>query len=114
MTFDDGVVRIYLISDISVNGNMPVEGLVYDEAFHFGYYTLGINRFYTAKAAKQQIEAVIDIPGWKPYQSDLTVAVMEDDTQYIVRLVQPILDEDGLRITRLSLERIDENYVIAD
>lgn len=112
MTYDDGVVRIYLIGDISAEGGLPVEGLVFDEAFHFAYYTLGISRFYTAKQAHQMIEAVIEIPGWKPYQNDLTVAILEGGTQYIVRLVQPVVDDDGLRVTRLSLERIHEDYVI--
>lgn len=112
MTFDDGIMRVYEITNIAEPGNKPVEGLVFREAFFFGYTDLGINRYYTAKMAHEQIEAVVYIPGWHPIKANEYVAVMEDDAQFVIRMVQPTTDDDGLRVTRLSLERIGDKYAI--
>lgn len=113
MTFDDGIVSIYQITDTqTTQGKKPVIGLALWEQFYFGFETLGINRYYTALQANQQIEAVIVIPEWREINSALHVAVMEDGRQYRIQMVQPTLNEDNLRITRLSLERIHENYAV--
>ena len=112
MTFDDGIVGIYTITQKPEPGKMPIRGISLSESFFFGYDTLGVNRYYTALQANQQIEAVINIPGWQPFNPATSVAVMEDGSQFKVRMVQPMLDEDGLRITTLSLERVHENYAV--
>lgn len=109
MTFDDGIVKIYTVTNTAAAGDKPKKGLSLRESFYFGYDTLGINRYYTALQAHQQIEAVINVPGWNAIPVE-SVAILEDDTQYTVQMVQPMIDEDGLRITRLSLERLGESY----
>ena len=110
MTFDDGIVNIYTVANTAAAGDKPVRGLQFLEAFHFGYDTLGINRYYTALQAHQQIEAVINIPGFNAVRVE-SVAVINGE-QYTVQMVQHMNDEDGLRFTRLSLERIGENYAV--
>ena len=120
MTFDDGILGIYQLTDQSSPGKMPIEGLSFLEKFYFGYETLGINRYYTAMQANQQIESVVSIPGWQEIPANVSIAVLakEDGTldsdcrQYRIVMVQPTMDESGLRITRLSLERIGENYAV--
>ena len=113
MTFDDGIVGIYDISNIAEPGKKPRKGLTLVERFHFGYDTLGLNRYYTALEANQQIEAVINIPGWNEIHSGRSIAIIEENQkQYTVQFAQPMLDEAGLRITKLSLERIGEEYVV--
>lgn len=118
MTFDDGIIGVYELTEETNAGKMPVEGLALFEKFYFHYETLGINRYYTALQANQQIEAVVSIPGWIVIPANKRIAVMADEygdmtgNQYRIVMVQPSLDEDALRITRLSLERIGENYVV--
>lgn len=121
MTFDDGIVGVYELTQEKVPGKKPVDGLSLVERFYFGYETLGINRYYTALQANQQIEAVISIPGWHPaIKPNRNIAVMADadgvinasSAQYRITMVQTTLDEYGLRITRLSLERIGDNYAV--
>lgn len=112
MTFDDGIVRLYTITDQAQPGKKPIKGLTLRESFYFGFETLGINRYYTALQAGDQIESVISIPGWQAISAAQTVAIMEDGLEYKVVLAQPTLDEDGLRITRLSLERLGDEYVV--
>lgn len=36
--------------------------------------------------------------------------MLDDGTQYQVMMVQPGTDEDGLRITRITLERVKQDY----
>lgn len=120
MTFDDGIVGVYELTQVKVPGKMPTEGLQLSERFYFSYETLGINRYYTALQAGQQIEAVISVPGWNEIKANRHIAIIANDdgnitsesTQYRIQMAQPTTDDQGLRITRLSLERIGDNYVV--
>lgn len=120
MTFDDGIVGVYELTQDKIPGKMPVEGLDLKELFYFGYETLGINRYYTAMQAKQQIESVISIPGWNAIKANRHIAIIADEDgvisadcdQFRIVMAQPTTDEDGLRITRLSLERIGDKYAL--
>lgn len=110
-TFDDGLIRIYDVKNLSEPGEISRKGLVYFESFSFGEETLGITRFYEAMRADQKIERVVRI-----YRDDRIntnqVAVMEDDTQYQIQMVQSAKDDDGIDIKKLSLERISDPYEI--
>lgn len=120
MTFDDGIVGVYELTQVRIPGKMPTDSLQLQERFYFKYETLGINRYYTALQAKQDIEAVVSIPGWNEIKANRHVAVIADTDgtltaecrQYRIVMAQLTIDEDGLRITRLSLERIGDNYAV--
>lgn len=111
MTFDDGILTIYSVENIGNPGFKPVAGLMKKESYCFGYDTLGITRYYTALQAKQQIEAVVNVPGWNDITT-LDICILENGKQYKIVMVQPAFDEQGLKITKLSLERISEEYAI--
>ena len=110
-TFDDGILTIYSVENIAEPGDMPVTGLVEKASFYFGYETVGINRFYTALQVNRQIESVVHIPGWNDIGAT-DICVLENGKQYAMPQIQPTLDDDNLRITRLSLERVGQEYVI--
>ena len=120
MTFDDGIVGVYELTQRKVPGKMPVEGLDLKEKFYFGHETLGIQRYYTALQAKQEIDSVISVPGWNMIKANRHIAIIADADgvidgscdQYRIVMVQLTTDEDNLRITRLSLERIGDNYAV--
>lgn len=120
MTYDDGVIGVYELTQEKVPGKKPTEGLQEKERFAFSYETLGINRYYTALQANQKVESVVRIPGWHEITANMHIAVIADAdgtidascAQYRIVMVQPSIDEYGLRITRLSLERIGENYAV--
>lgn len=109
MTFDDGILKIYKTVNKAEPGNKPVIGLEYKNSYYFEYAELGFTRAYTAMQARQQIDAVLNIPGWNDIRT-LDICVMEDGQQYKIGLVQPTHDEDGLQIMKLTLERLDEDY----
>lgn len=111
MTFDDGILAIYKVENTAQPGQMPVEGLTEKDRYYYGFDTLGINRFYTALQAQQQIEAVVNVPGWGDIAAT-DICALDNGDQFRIVMRQPTLDDNGLRITKLSLERINEKYAI--
>ncbi len=109
MTFDSGSASVYKVTNTAENGKKPKKGLALIGQHYFGFQTLGVNRYYTALQAHQQLEAVIAVPGWEPVPVE-AVVILESGLQYTVRMAQHALDENGLQITRLSLERNGESY----
>lgn len=109
MTFDDGIVKIYSVESSSVKGNKPTATATYKSSFHFGFDDVGIQRYYSAMSNNQLIESVINIDldrSIRPYD----IVQFEDGSLYVIDMVQHPLDEDGLRYTRLSLERAKNEY----
>lgn len=108
MTFDDGTVIICDVENGAEPGKIPEKKLKYRETHCFSEQSLGIQRYYEAIKANQLIERVIAI-----YQAPVSVnqmAVFEDGSQYLIRMVQPGVDENGIKIVKLSLERNGEQY----
>lgn len=113
MTFDDGIVGIYRLVNTAENGLKPKYQLALKERYYFGFDVLGISRYYTALQAKVQLSHVINIPGWG--EVDPTdIAVLENGEQFRLPLIQKQLDDNNLRITKLSLERITQEYELSD
>lgn len=119
MTYDDGILGLYTCTETQEPGGQPHDTLSLVDRFYFGYDTLGIQRYYTALQAGQQVEAVVNIPGWHEIQPQhhIVIIAQPDGTldstciQYRLVMVQPMHSPDGLRITKLTLERIrEDNY----
>lgn len=110
-TFDDGILTIYKTENMAEPGAKPIPGLIQKERYCYGFDTLGIQRYYTALQAKQLIECVVNIPGWGDIKTT-DICALENGDQFRISMRQPTWDDDGLRITKLSLERIEEKYAI--
>mgnify|MGYP001623233990 CR=1 FL=1 len=111
MTFDDGLVEICTVVNLNNPGDIPKKGLRRGEEFYFHEESVGITRYYEAIRANQMIERVIAV-----YRAPINVnqiAVFEDGSQYIIRMVQQTVDENGIKISRLSLERNGEEYAFS-
>ncbi len=111
MTFDDGILTVYRVENLSKPGQKPTIGLEEKEKFYFNFDTLGVTRYYTAMQAQQQIEAVVNIPGWNEIQGT-DICRLENQKQYKIVMIQFMTDENGLKITKLSLERMGEEYAV--
>lgn len=113
MTFDDGIVRVYRITDASESGMKPKKMLVKKSRHYFGFETVGITRYYTALQAKKQVDAVLHI--WKDDAVTADdICMLEDGKQYTIAQVQNGKDENGLDITKISIGRLEEEYGIAE
>lgn len=109
MTFDDGILTVYAVINKADKGEKPVYSLQEKSRHYYGFDTLGFNRYYTALEAKQQIECVVNLPGWHDI-SVHDICELENGRQYTIRLSQPSLSEDNLRVTKLTLERLGDEY----
>lgn len=111
MQLDSGVAKIKRIVDAGDNGSLPIETFETVFESYFGEKTVGINRFFTAKAHDDQIDLFIEIQRYRVRTADRVeiMSFMEPDINgmYKVIAVQHIADDDGLPMTDLSLERIE-------
>lgn len=113
MTFDDGILTVYNVTNTAQAGDRPVMGLEEKGKYYFGYSQIGVTRYYTAKQANQDVSAVVAIPGWNDVKNtDVIIITEPEKLQYQVGLVQPELDENGLRIMRITLERLGQKYEV--
>lgn len=113
MTFDDGILTVYNVKNIAQPGDRPVKELEKKGQYYFGYGQIGVTRYYNAMQASQEVSAIVNIPGWNDVKNtDVVVLTESSDLQYQVGFVQPELDENGLRIMRLTLERIGQKYEV--
>lgn len=107
-TFDDGIVKICEVINIAENGFKPKLVLKEKTAAHFGYETVGVIRFIENKKVDNQIEEAIRIYQDRTVRME-DIAVIED-VQFKIVQAQHKADDDNIKITVLSLERINEEY----
>ena len=110
---DDGTCRIYRVEDDASPGEMPAPHLVphsCDYDMPYEDRMISYSRAYAAMGADQQIDKIIRI--WRIPVEIGNVAVV-DGNQYQIDIVQPTLNEDQLKVTDLTLRRLEENYDIA-
>lgn len=106
MVLDDGVVSLYRQVLISDNGDMPdYKSELFWESY-FGKKTVGVTRYYTAKAQNDNIDLLIEV------QRNENISAATDcakigDKWYRITQIQHLTDDDGLPVTDLSLERIE-------
>ena len=113
MSFDDGILTVYGVSNTAAPGHKPVQGLTVKDRYYYGYDNLGVTRYYTALQADQEVAAVVNIPGWAPVKNtDVVIMDEQPDIQYQIDFIQPGFDDNGLRITKLTLGRLSQRYEI--
>ena len=114
MTYDTGVVTLCELEDTNeVAGGMPAMLLIPVERQFYGERTVGYGRQYAAFGANQQVDLLIRT--WRTDAAEIGMyAVTEDKKQYRIDNVQHLIDEDGLKITDLTLRRLDKLYDVAD
>ena len=110
---DDGVCRIYTVTDAAENGEMPNPTLheYGDYEWAFEDRMISYSRQYAAMGVDQQIDRIIRI--WRTPVRIGDVVVIGDE-QYRIDNVQPTLDDDSLKVVDLTLRRLEANYDIAE
>lgn len=109
MTFDEGILTVYSVYNSAEKGKKPVYSLKEKSKHYYSFSAVGINRYYTALQAKQKIENVVNIPEWDDITTDDMVR-LENGNIYKIAMVQKVLDDENLKITKLSLERTGDIY----
>lgn len=111
-TFNDGVIRVYEVTNIAEPGNRPKEGLVlkYEAAIPYEERTVGVTRYYTGKQSQNTIEQLLRIPRINGIsRNDVVVPI--DGEQYRIEQIQSINDIEP-NCLDLSLERAAVKYDI--
>lgn len=112
MTFDDGRVTFYEVTNGEENGYEPQKVLAPKCVFAYAEQTVGYSRYYDAIKAGTTIDRLIAI-----YENPATdtnqVAVLEDGEQYLVGQIQHTQDENGIKIQRITLSRNGESYEVS-
>lgn len=116
---DAGIVNICDLINEAADGEMPKEKLQKLRAHMFEERIIGYGRQYAAKGVNERVDMQIRI--WRDAQvhigqyallSDYEGQVNEDGDQYRIDNVQQVLDSNGLKVTDLSLYRMDELYEV--
>jgi len=109
-TFNDGVVKIYSVSDTSESGKMPTEALTLKQKLRYHERTVGLARFWSAQQANVRISYVLRCPRLRDISTQ-DVAIPNDGKQY--RIVQIQYPEDIYpQVMDLTLEELAQEYTI--
>ena len=106
MLLDSGTLRICRLENNADAGNMPKDRLIQLRTHYYGERTVGYGRQYAAKGVNEQVDMVARI--WQDRAVRIGMYVVTDDgNQYRVDNVQQLFDEDGLRVTDLTLSQLE-------
>lgn len=108
-TFNDGIVQIYSVGNISLPGNMPKDGLTLKNTLRYEERTVGMSRFWGGLQANVSVEQLIRVHRINSISSQ-DVAIL-DGEQYSIKQVQYINSVEPPSMD-LSLERLEADYEI--
>ena len=117
MTFDDGILKIYRETNTAEAGRKPVIELFLISRYYYHIETIGVTRYYQALQANAQVDGLVSVQGWDRDITINDICILDDadgGEQFKVRFIQNAYDDRNLKIRRLTLERIGENYVISN
>jgi len=114
VSFPDGIIKIYQISEICEPGETPIEGLYTLFAkFRFEERKIGVTRNYMAMQNNKQIDRLIRIWQDRYIQPDFICTVddgIDGAVQYRIARVEHFKTDEGIKLTDLTLERLDNLY----
>lgn len=113
---DAGTLTVCELTNVADNGAMPVEKLSEVASTYYEDRVVGYGRYFAAKGVNEQVD--LTVRSWRlPEARAGMYAVLtdgENDGQYRIVQVQHLLNEDGLKVTDLSLARLEAFYELAD
>lgn len=115
---DAGLVTFCTLENTAEDGDMPKEKLAPSVTLMFENRNIGVTRFYAAQGANQRIDMLIRV--WRVNAKIGMYAILEDyegqenedGDQYQIDAVQQTLDGSGLKVTDLTLRRVDRLYEV--
>lgn len=112
MLFDAGTLTLCTLQNTSSPGEMPEMKLQKQSTRFYGERTVGYARQYAAFGVNQQIDLLLRI--WQDRSAQIGMyALLEDGSQYRVDNVQHLVDDSGLKVTDLTLSKLEKYYDVA-
>jgi len=113
---DAGTLKVCALTNTADNGAMPVEVLTPVASSYYEDRVVGYGRYFAARGVNEQVD--LTVRSWRlPEARAGMYAVLSDgenDGQYRIIQVQHLLNDDGLKVTDLSLSRLEDNYELAN
>lgn len=118
---DSGLVTICELQNIAEQGNTPKPILVKLRSHFFEERTVGYGRQYAAMGVNERVDYLIRI--WRDagihtemyaILTDYEGQINENGDQFRIDNVQHLTDTDGLKVTDLSLYRMDKLYDVIE
>lgn len=112
---DAGHIAVCELNNRGEVGQMPVEVLRKVTEADFEERTIGMSRQYAAKGVNERIDLLARVWRDAAVRIGMYAVVTESDYdgQYRITNVQHMLDDDRLKVTDITLERLNRNYEIA-
>ncbi len=110
-SFNDGIVRIYGVEDISIPGYAPKPQLQEKAMLRYEEQRTGINRYYAAKQANIEITRVLRCPRIDSIATQ-DVVETEDGRQYRIEQIQMVQGVYPASMD-LSLSKVVQDYEMA-
>lgn len=112
MLFDSGELILCTVKDDASTSEMPKEKLVPGNRHLYGERTIGYGRQYAAMGVSEQVDMLARI--WQDRSARIGMYALVGNDQYRINNVQHLIDEEGLQVTDLTLQRLDDLYDIAE
>ena len=112
MLLDSGTLQLCCVKNTAPNARMPVEELIPGNIHYYGECAVGYGRQYAAMGVSQQVDLLARIWQDKAVRIGM-IALLDTGEQYRIDHVQHLTDEDGLKVTDLTLRRLDELYDVS-
>lgn len=106
-TFNDGIVEVFLLKDLSEPGDRPCLRPVLEKKFHFKYKTIGVKRAYEAMQSHVRLDEMISIPNDRNISTQHLCRI--SGIVYEIKQIQHKTDTRPAT-TLLSLTRTDSAY----
>lgn len=104
MLHDAGIAVIYQVEEGA--GPPPASPTLKEKTRQpFGEMTVGVTRFYSAAAAGKKVSRLIEL--WRDDRIDTRDLCRIGQHFYLIQQVNPTTNDDGLLVTRLTLEETD-------
>lgn len=109
MLLDDGILWTCSLTNAATKGSMPKKKLQKVTEYCYGERIVGYGRQYAAKGVNEQVDMLVRI--WQDRSIRIGMyALVNDEEQFRIDNVQHLTDEDGLKVTDLTLRRVDDLY----
>lgn len=109
-SFNDGVVKIYNVTNTAGSGDMPQQTITLKQTLRYKERTVGLQRFWAAHQANVTVNYVLRCPCLRDVSAQ-DVAIPNDGKQYRIVQIQYPEDVDP-PVMDLTLEEIKQVYDI--
>lgn len=111
MLLDSGKLTLCTAKDVAKPGAMPAYHLIPGNVHLYGERTISYGRQYAAMGVNEQVDMLARI--WQDRSARIGMYALIDGDQYRINNVQHLTDDEGLKVTDLTLQRLDDLYDIA-